>query len=95
MIQLDRLTAFPSDQQPAKHNLPRMKRIVLEKWCPLGHDVILYNFVIDVPLSDLRIVRKVPRRISMDGTIWIASNSDVRYEHNHCQSGIKSHLTAT
>ena len=68
---LDRLTAFPSDQQPPKHNLPGMKRIILEKWCPMGHDIILYNLVMEIPLSDLRVLRKVPRRMSMDGRIWI------------------------
>jgi len=95
MIQLDRLMAFPSDQQPAKHNLPRMKMIMLEKWCPMGHDIILYNLVVGIPLSDLRVLRKVPRRMSMDGKVRIPSTSNVRYEHNYCRSGIKSHLIAT
>jgi hypothetical protein len=67
MRALDRLTAFPSHHQAPKHNLPKMNKISLEKWCPMGHDVILYNLIIGIPLCDLWMLRKVPRRMSMDG----------------------------
>jgi hypothetical protein len=67
MLALDRLTAFPSHQQAPKYSLPKMNKISLEKWCPMGHDVILYNLIIGIPLRDLWMLRKVPRRMSMDG----------------------------
>ena len=67
LTQLDKLTASSSSQQTPQWYAPRLQRIQLEKWCPMESDFILYNLAMEIPLTELRMLRKVPRRMSMDG----------------------------
>jgi len=64
---LDRLTGCISPEKSIEY-APNLERISLEKWCPMGHDFILYNIAMEVPLSELSISRCVPRRMSLQGT---------------------------
>jgi hypothetical protein len=67
LTNLDRLTAFSSSQTSPQWYAPRLQKIELEKWCPMERDFILYNLAMEIPLTDLRMLRQVPRRMSMDG----------------------------
>jgi len=51
----------------------RLKKVMLEKWLPMGSDIILYNLAMQIPFSDLTMIRKVPRRLSMAGIFLLLS----------------------
>lgn len=65
---LDRLIGLSSSSHvDRKCYVPRLQKIMLEKWCPMEVDFILYNIAMEIPCTDLRMTRRVPRRMSMDG----------------------------
>lgn len=65
---LDRLVGSTSSQN-CRWYAPRLEKIMLEKWCPLDRDIMLYNLVMDLPLTGLRMLRQVPRRMSIYGIL--------------------------
>lgn len=66
---LDRLIGISTSHvsQPYAY-APRLEKILLEKWCPMADDVMLYNLAMEIPLSHLEMSRRVPRRMSMQGS---------------------------
>jgi hypothetical protein len=67
---LDRFVALVSpSHEMSKWYAPRLRKIMLEKWCPMGKDIILYNLAMEITLTDVRMSRQVPRRMSMDGKL--------------------------
>jgi hypothetical protein len=65
---LDRFIGTAGSEQSKSAYAPNLETIMLEKWCPMHRDVILYNLAMDTQLTDLMMSRRVPRRMSMDGT---------------------------
>jgi hypothetical protein len=65
---LDRLTGCVSLEKSIEY-APNLRTIFLEKWCPMGHDFILYNIAMEIPLTELNISRCVPRRMSLQGNL--------------------------
>lgn len=84
---LDRLIgiAASSVSQPYAH-APRLQKILLEKWCPMADDLILYNLAMEIPLSHLEMSRRVPRRMSMQGYSCLYF-IDPRYAYHHWEDG--------
>lgn len=66
---LDRLIGISTSNASQSYAYaPRLQKILLEKWCPMADDVILYNLAMEIPLSHLEMSRRVPRRMSMQGS---------------------------
>jgi hypothetical protein len=84
---LDRLTGISASgvSQPYAY-APRLQKILLEKWCPMADDVILYNLAMEIPLSHLEMSRRVPRRMSMQGLSHLYF-IDPRYAYHHRENG--------
>jgi hypothetical protein len=67
LLRLDRFVALVSpSHEMSKWYAPRLRKIMLEKWCPMERDIILYNLAMEISLTDVRMSRQVPRRMSMD-----------------------------
>jgi hypothetical protein len=65
---LDRLIGFSASGASQPYlPAPRLRKIFLEKWCPMADDIMLYNLAMEIPLSQLEMSRRVPRRMSMQG----------------------------
>jgi hypothetical protein len=69
---LDRLIGYSSKgvNQTYAH---RLRKITLEKWCPMPIDVHLYNLAIYIPWTHLSILRRVPLRLSLAGKIHLTT----------------------
>lgn len=66
MSKLDRFIGSVSAQGSVWY-APNLRSISLEKWCPMGHDFILYNVAMEIPMTELSMRRCVPRRMSLHG----------------------------
>jgi hypothetical protein len=74
---LDKLVGSSSSQVDVPY-APQLRRITLEKWCPMASDVHLYNLAIYMPWTNLAILRRVPLRMSLAGiTPSLHANKDV------------------
>jgi hypothetical protein len=65
---LDRLIGSSSSPVALEY-APQLRQIILETWCPMASDVNLYNMAIFIPWRHLSILRRVPLRMSLAGTL--------------------------
>jgi hypothetical protein len=79
---LDRFIGAVSSDTPIEY-APSLQRLSLEKWCPMGQDLILYNIAMEIPLTELNMLRRVPRRMSLDGSLAHFAEADHRCCFHH------------
>ena len=71
---LDKLIGWSSSRVALPY-APQLKRITLEIWCPMASDLHLYNLAIYMPWTNLAILRRVPCRMSLAGTVFIGNSN--------------------
>ena len=97
---LDRFVALVSpSNETSKWYAPRLRKIMLEKWCPMQKDIILYNLAMEITFTDVRMSRLVPRRMSMNGEppfpSYFPTETDLRYPYHNSTHWSHSDFAST